>query len=340
MTAMIPDTPVLSIKKILRQVLSLSFSILLCHTSAMAQENVCPSGHCPASSLPDPVPQAQDSVSPVNEQDNEKPFFSDRKHGWYWYEKKPLKPEGKKKKEGNPTGRVNVNLDDYTYQELWNMYPDDFQKLFHIVLKQAVQDPTVKNTRDYLTMQDISRRKSVMFANVVGYVGQTNPDFSINDTYPITAPGRRSLTAMEFEEKNNTIREARDQFALIMFSEEGCKFCESQSGILAYFEDYFNWPIRNIDIGRQPNMAARFNVEKVPEIIIVSRDTGDYMPISVGTISMNELKDRVYRSIRLMQGGISPGQWYLHDFEKNTSMDPLKVVRRDPANTTIRSSEQ
>jgi conjugal transfer pilus assembly protein TraF len=305
----------------------------------MAQGNACPSGRCPASGLPDTVPQAQGPASPANEQGTEKPFFYDRKHGWYWYEKEPLKPE-KKKKEESHHGRVDVNLDDYTYQELWNMYPDDFQKILDIVLKQAVQDPTVKNVRDYLTMQDISRRKSVMFANVVGYVGQTNPGFSIDDTYPLTAPGRRSLTAMEFEETNTTIREARDRFALIMFSEEGCKFCESQKEILEYFEDYFSWPVRNIDIGRQPGMAARFNVERVPEIIIVSRETGDYMIISVGTTSMNELKDRVYRSIRLMQGGISPEQWYLHDFEKNTGMDPLNVVRKDHENITMGGSEQ
>ena len=340
MIVMIHDTLVLSTKRTLLRLLFLFFSVLIGYTSATAQGEACSSGHCPAaamSDLPDPAQQIRNSSIPAQKQREKKPFFSDRKRGWWWYEKKPAKPKKKKDESGT---RVKVDLDNYTYQELWDMYPDDFQKILKIVLKQAVQNPSVKNVRDYLIMQDISKRKSMVFANVVGYVGQANPDFSINETYPITAPGRRALTAMNLNEKNNTISEAKGRFALIMFSTEGCHFCESQSEILAYFEDYFGWPVRRVNISRQPNVAARFNIEKVPEIIIVSRKTGDYMPISVGTISMNELKDRIYRSIRMMDGKIGPEQWYIHDFEKDTSMDPLKIVKRNTGNTGIRGLQQ
>jgi len=336
MIAMIHDTLVSLTKRMLLLLLVLFFSILIGYTSATAQEGACFSGHCPAVAmpdLPDSAQQIRNSSIPAQKQHEKKPFFSDRKRGWWWYEKEPAKPEKKKEESGT---RVKVNLDNYTYQELWNMYPDDFQKILKIVLRQAVQNPSVKNVKDYLTMQDISKRKSMVFSSVVGYVGQTNPDFSINETYPTTAPGRRALTAMNLNEKNNTINEARGRFALIMFNRDGCSFCESQSEILAYFEDYFGWSIRKVNISRQPDVAARFNIEKVPEIIIVSRKTGDYMPISVGTVSMNELKDRIYRSIRMMDGKIGPEQWYIHDFEKDTSMDPLKIVKRNTENTGIR----
>ena len=301
----------------------------------MARGSSCLSGSCPItpaeSNLSDFTQQTQDPSPQTQDLQIEKPFFSGRKGGWWWYEKEPVKPKKKKEKKKADT-RVLVNLDNYTHRELWNMYPDDFQGLLKVIMKQAVQNPSVKNVKDYLSMQDIAKRKSVVFANVMGYVGQVNPDFSINEKYPVTAPGRRALASMKLSEKDNTIREARDRYALIMFSEEACKFCKAQGGILAYFEDYFGWSMRKIDIDRQPNVAARFNISKVPEIIIVSRKTGDYMPISVGTTSMNELKDRIYRSIRMMDGKIDPKRWYIHDFEKNTSMDPLKVVRRTREN--------
>ena len=329
MIVMIQDTLALLTKKTLKGLLPLFFSILMGYTSALAQVGTCASGHCPTAgvtNLPASSQQIQIPLPSAQKQEDKKPFLSDRKRGWWWYEKKSVEPEQKEKKETSIS--VKVNLDDYTHQELWDMYPDNFQKILKIVLKQAVQNPTVKNVKDYLTMQDISKRKSMVFANVVGYVGQINPDFSINEAYPVTAPGRRALTAMTLEEKNDTIRKARDQYGLIMFSREECRFCRSQSEILAYFEDYFGWPVRNIDIGFQPDTATRFNVEKVPQIIIVSKETGDYMPISVGTTSMAELKDRIYRAIRMMEGKIGPEQWYIHDFEKGTSIDPLQAVPR------------
>lgn len=332
------------IRRSLKGLLLLSFSVLVGHALAMAQTGGCASGNCPTGAIlnsPDSVQQMQNFLPPGQKQkkEEEKDFFSDQKRGWWWYEKEPVKPEKAEEKEESRI-RIGIDLDNYTDQDLWNMYPDDFQKLLKIVLKQAVQEPSVKNVKDYLTMQDISKRKSMVFANVVGYVGQMNPDFSVNEVYPATAPGKRALTAMQLDEKNNIIRESRSRYALIMFSQAECRFCQSQSEILAYFEDYFDWPVRNIDTNRQPNIATRFNVEKVPQIIIVSKETGDYMPVSVGVISMNELKDRIYRSIRMMEGKINPEQWYIHDFEKNTSMDPLKVVDRNIKNPDSRSLDQ
>ena len=50
------------------------------------------------------------------------------------------------------------------------------------------------------------------------------------------------------------------------------------------------------------------------------------MPISSGVISLSELKTKLYRSIKLMRGEITPQQWFLYEFEKNKSADPLKYV--------------
>lgn len=252
-------------------------------------------------------------------------FYQDRKQGWYWYKKEAIK---KKKKKSKTVARHLPSLSDYTMEELWNMYPDDFQKLLNTFMKKAVQNPTEKNVLEYLTMQDIARRKAVAYASVMSYVEQKHPEFSNKTVYPITAPGRAAVVKMRAREEQETLLGARDDFALIMFTREGCEFCTAQKSILAYFVNKYGWPVRMIDVERHPNMAARFNITMTPTIIIVERKSGSYMPVSVGVVSMSELTLRLYRTIRYMRGQITPQQWFMHEYERGKTNDTLIFTKK------------
>ena len=94
----------------------------------------------------------------LSEKGQPRPFYGDRKRGWYWYEpvcqpgrKEPEKPKHKKLLKKAKHRRL-PSLKDYTYEQLWNMYPDDFQALLNTFMKKAVQDPTEQNIMDYLIM--------------------------------------------------------------------------------------------------------------------------------------------------------------------------------------------
>lgn len=255
---------------------------------------------------------------------HQKSFYEDRKHGWYWYEKEPIQ---KKEHKKHYKKRRLPKLSDFTMKELWNMYPDDFQKLLNIFMKKAVQNPTEQNILDYLTMQDIARRKSLAYASVMSYVEQKHPEFSNKTVYPITAPGQAAVVKMRAQEQEQTLLSAKDEFALIMFSSEGCEFCTAQKSILAYFVEKYGWPVRTIDIDKNPNMAARFNITMTPTIIIVEKRSGNYMPVSVGVVSMSELSLRLYRTIRYMRGQIRPEQWFMHEYERGKTNDVLTFTR-------------
>jgi conjugal transfer pilus assembly protein TraF len=253
------------------------------------------------------------------EQKDSKPFYQGRKQGWYWYQKEPVKM--KKPKPGVPSKRSLPDLSNYTMPQLWDMYPDDFQALLNTFMKKAVQRPTEKNVLEYLTMQDIARRKSLAYASVTSYVEQKHPQLSTKAVYPVTAPGQAAVVSMRTREQERTIESGHEQFALIMFTREGCDFCEAQISIIAYFVNKYGWPVRIVDIERNPNMAARFNITMTPTIILVDKNSGKYMPISVGVISMSELSLKLYRTIRYLRGEITPEQWFMHDFERGTSND-------------------
>jgi conjugal transfer pilus assembly protein TraF len=238
-------------------------------------------------------------------------YYDDRQHGWYWYEK-DSRPEEKE----NRLPEIEV---------LWNMHPDQFQALMDRVTKTAVQSPTEENVLNYIKMLDVTRRKSVAFSSVVALVGQKNPEFAGNEnSYPVTAPGQRALYQQRENEINQTIAGNLDEFAIIMFTDEACGFCDSQSDILEYFNNMFAWQIRKIDIDQNPAMASKFQVEITPTLILVHRESGDFMPLSSGVISMADLKYRVYRSIRYMKGEADPQQWLMHEYQRNRGGDPLQ----------------
>ena len=262
------------------------------------------------------------SSGSTEETDHEPPsFYKEKKQGWYWYQKDP-----EKKKPEDPSRRKLPNLEDYTAQELWNMYPDDFQELLNTFMKKAVQAPNEKTVMDYLVMQDIARRKSLAFASVMSYVDQKNQELGTQSVYPITAPGQSAVVSMRMREQEETIASGREQFGLIMFTRQGCDFCESQKSILEFFVNKYGWPVRFVDMDEHPNMAAKFDVTMTPTMIMVDKQSGKSMPISVGVISMSDLALKLYRSIRYMRGEITPQQWFMHDFEKGKSNDPLKYT--------------
>ncbi|RJP85685.1 MAG: conjugal transfer protein TraF [Desulfobacteraceae bacterium] len=247
-------------------------------------------------------------------------FYKAKKQGWYWYQKDPEKNQRKESKRKLP------KLEDYTTEQLWDMHPDDFQELLNNFMKKAVQAPDEKNVMDYLIVQDIARRKSLAFASVMSYVDQKNQELGTQSVYPVTAPGQSALVSMRVREQEETIASGREQFALIMFTRQGCDFCESQKSILDFFINKYAWPVRTVDIDAYPDMGARFDVTMTPTLIMVDKQSGKSMPISVGVISMSDLALKLYRSIRYMRGEITPQQWFMHDFEKGKSNDPLKYT--------------
>jgi conjugal transfer pilus assembly protein TraF len=262
---------------------------------------------------------------------SDKIFYDDRQRGWYWYE---AGKESKETKTSWPTEfstaqpPVKESLK-YSYNEMWVMYPDDFKAYSSKVTKRAVQFPTEENIKHYLEVMDVTGRKSVAFTAAVNYVAQKNALYTREDTHPITAPGLKVMKDIRYHEVDRLIRNSRKEFALIMFTQPGCGFCDAQIDILSYFEETYGWPLRMVDIKENPAAGARFGVEQTPSIILVHKETKDYMRISSGVISLSNLKLRIYRSIRMMKNEILPEQWGTYDFEKGTGGDPLKFVDID-----------
>ncbi len=243
-------------------------------------------------------------------------FWEDRQRGYFWYEDPELPAVEDQDtlfddkpmidnigKEAKPTDR-------YTYDDLFELHPDNFQVMIDARLKHAVHRPTEENVLRFLEAADVAKKKSRLLANVAGYVAMQNPWLTGESRYPYSQPGRNVYVQQRNKEIQTTLEEFRDRYAIIAFHQTGCGYCTAQEEILAYFEQLNGWSVRRIDINESPGLAARFHVEITPTLLLVSRATQESRIVSSGVISLDQLTTRVYQLVRLMEDRADPTNFY------------------------------
>lgn len=255
-------------------------------------------------------------------------YYRDSQKGWWWgertVEEEPEQKEEKKvapkKEEQEPW--VPPPLSAYKYDDVWNMHPDQFYELQEAYKKKAVQDPSYENTKDYYELSEIARKKSSAFTSASQYVWQKHPELTVAKDYPIATPGNMSRVANISGERRAVLRKNQDKYALIFFWKPGCSYCEDQKKILSWFESQTGWIVKPVNILENPRAAAKVGVEITPTTILIKKGSKDHFPVSAGVISAEEVEDKTYRAVRLLNGEITPQEYSTYDFQKGGGFDP------------------
>lgn len=235
--------------------------------------------------------------------------------GWYWY-------EVEKERKEEPTAELDSPQPPGAWADPWEMPVEQFRELLEKTKNDTVANPTVENMLKYIELQDVARRKALAFANVYQLVMQKHPEFTIASTNPTAVPGIDALHALKSEEVESEIYAAKNDFALVYFHKPDCQFCRAQNGILQYFTDKYGWSIKTVNLYEEPEPAYRFNVTTVPYILTVYKTTGEYMPVTVGVASLNELEQKLYRAIRYLRGEVTPSQFSIYNYDLGGPGDP------------------
>ena len=249
-------------------------------------------------------------------------YYTESSKGWWWYQKEPQKQADKPEKKKPP--KFTPSLKDYSYEQIWEMHPDQFQEFAEALKKKAVQKPSEENVKDYFEVQEIARKKALAFSNVAQFVWQKYPELTTRKDYPITTPGNLARIAQINEERQRTLRDNRDDFALLYFQRPDCSYCDEQSRILDWFTSETGWTVKKVDIQENPGLAGKFSVEITPTMILIQKGNQDYLPVSAGVISADEIEDKAYRAVRLLKGEVTPEEYSLYEFQKGGSFDVKK----------------
>jgi conjugal transfer pilus assembly protein TraF len=238
----------------------------------------------------------------------------------------PVKPPEPQKVEPSKERRI-PKLSDYSMQQLWDMYPDDFQQLLEEFHKKAVQTPTENNVKDFITMKDLARRKSVAFSNVHRLVLQKEPRLSLDREDSYLSPARDATFILEQEVKERVLA-SHDNYALIYFYQDGCPYCETQSNILRFLAEARHWLVKPVNITKNRALALRFNITVTPTILLIKKGEEGYLPLGTGVITLERLDERIYSGMRMMEGETKPEQYGMRGYQAGTPMDPLAPLQQ------------
>jgi conjugal transfer pilus assembly protein TraF len=253
-------------------------------------------------------------------------YYSDSHTGWWWYERDtPLEekkvPKETEKADPENEGKTYPSLSLYTEERLFDMDPGEFQKIMDGFRAKAIRWPTEGNVTEYYRVSEIARKKALAFTNTSEYVWQKHPELSTVADYPTNTPGMQAKYGMEKEERERVLEENRDDFALVMFVRPGCEFCDEELKIIKWFTETTGWVVKEVDISRQPELARRFGVTITPSLILIQKGNKEYMPVSAGVATANEIEDKAYRTVRLLKKEISPDEYSLYEFQRGGSYD-------------------
>lgn len=211
-------------------------------------------------------------------------------------------------------------------ETLMTWHPDDIEALLAEHLDYAVYVQTPESVANYYRVQDVARRKARSFTALTKKVMLDNPVLNARLEMPVTNAGQRSARAMRNDTMDTRLKQESNNFALIMFSLEGCAFCDTQMAVLKHFQSTYGWRIGTIDIKKHPDKAARFAIEQAPVTIIIRKGTEEWQTVAVGAESLPIVRDNTYRAIRFLRGEISPEQFLNAAYEDGGFFDPAALT--------------
>ncbi|MBN1958963.1 MAG: conjugal transfer protein TraF [Desulfuromonadales bacterium] len=263
-------------------------------------------------------------------------YWGSPKQGFYFYKDPAPEEEDVEEKEDPPMSSVGApekmpTAADFTYDELWKMYPPKFQEIYNNTLHKAMMTKSLEDTRDYILMNDISQRRARAFAEMGTYVASTTPQFNTLKDFPMATPGRRGYLKSRFDSVRQEMSSLQDRFALLFFYSPTCNFCVEQDQILKRFNYERNWEIKPINVEERPDLAMEFNIQTTPTVFLINRDNPEPFPVAYGVTTVPDLERNIYQGVRVLEKG--PEGHTLYDFQQGSSLDPFAVQKKTEIKT-------
>lgn len=242
--------------------------------------------------------------------------------GYWFYEDPEKEPEAKKVRHGTvPTERMPLGPLP-PYKALMDAHPEDLRKIFTERLEEAVWRPTPKNVYAFMLVKDVARRKALAVTQMHSYLLLRYPQLNMNSVRAVNTFARDTEEQEKQREIARALARERNRFALIYFRSETCVFCKEQDSALHWFQVRTGWKVKTIDVDRNPSLAREMNIQVTPSIILIRKGSDDYMPVGVGATAATDLEGNIFRAMRLLNGEVTPQQFFLYEFDKGGLMDP------------------
>jgi conjugal transfer pilus assembly protein TraF len=235
-------------------------------------------------------------------------IWKDPNRGFYWYPPAhPMKKEEKKKAESPVKPK--------TIYEMTNS--EDVHKELNKMLDTAIFNPTEKNVYEYQKAKLWVLDKSSTFADVARRVTWQNPDIDYNTRAPFASFAQDARNNQNYTKRHDVLEKLGNNYGVLFFFKSDCPYCHAEAPVVKRFTQIYKMDVLGISLDGKPlpdfpdwkpdngiSMAITSGqgIDTVPAMFLVSRDQKTVVPIGSGSMSSEELADRIYTLMETTPG--------------------------------------
>ena len=82
-----------------------------------------------------------------------------------------------------------------------------------------------------------------------------------------------------------------------------------------------------MDVDLRPDLAGLFDVRSTPTLALLKKNDPEPEILSVGVLALDQLKERLWRRIRIKEGLVRPEQYYMQESERGGPFDPMSAMK-------------
>ena len=162
----------------------------------------------------------------------------------------------------------------------WNQITEvpakDLKRYLDEQLEYATTFPTDQGAvQDYIILQAEAIRRATEFQRSWAKVLLQSPGLNPLAIHPTSRVAKVADITQKRQDQNQFLGDMRENMAILLFTRQGCSYCEQQRKILNNFVQQWGWKnIQEIDINEYPETAQAYGVELTPDIFLVG-NVGD-----------------------------------------------------------------
>lgn len=176
------------------------------------------------------------------------------------------------------------------------------------LMKIAYVNPTEENVRNYIAFQNMVSNKASVLSDVWERVLWSNPELDYSLKQPTSAKAITTKEYIDHDKREAVFKSLNEQgFGLFFFYKSNCQYCHAMSMPLKMFLTQTNMDMIPISVDgvlrqdlfpgsiKNNGQAEELGITRTPTLMLVNTQTKNIYPISYGAISMQEMKDRIYK---------------------------------------------
>ncbi len=181
---------------------------------------------------------------------------------------------------------------------------EQLQQSLKLSKSLALMNPTEEHVRDYIEKQEQVMNYASAFTDQWRRVLWKNPSLDYSQTHRPTNNAAAKVYDQEQDARRaNLLTQFAQSYGLMLFVRSDCSYCHAFAPILKAFQNKYGFRVMTVSLdgGGVPGfenalpdngISQKLGVEVTPSLFIADTYNRQYLPISTGMVSIQDLETR------------------------------------------------